>query len=220
MSICQDRCRQVNLHWFRSQLRKLCHLEHRVSAGLEKSKDNKMCFLNYKQQILHFIFMSPKYFFFSTVNVVSNKNVCVWFYCYYIYLKKCNCGRTSPVLLVLCVAVAVMMLDVWAAAEVWTCDPSRRKKGRRSESEIQTKEKSWIQTAPPCRAAPCSGSVSTKPTSWSGSRASGSGLWSGVWTGPFCCLSGECTCERFQPPHLCCVLGERLLRPNAALQSR
>lgn len=51
-----------------------------------------------------------------------------------------------------------------------------------------------------CLAATRSASVNTKPTSWSGSRASGSVRSNGAWTGRSCCLSGER--KYFTPTHL------------------
>lgn len=75
--------------------------------------------------------------------------------------------------------------------------------GRRAEETSHTfilhwQERSGSRRAASCPAALSSLCASTKPTSWSGSGASGSGLWSGVWTEPFCCLSGEWTTQ-FSP---------------------
>lgn len=79
--------------------------------------------------------------------------------------------------------------------------PSTQEEELRNESEIppphrnQTKSpKNPARSAfpsSPCRAAGCALCVSMKPTSWSGSRASGSAHSSGVWTEPFCSSSGE-----------------------------
>lgn len=50
-----------------------------------------------------------------------------------------------------------------------------------------------------CRAV-CAACVSTKPTSWSGSRASGWAPWNGAWTDSSCCLSGEGTRRKSPRP--------------------
>lgn len=88
-------------------------------------------------------------------------------------------------------------LDTW---------PFTQEEESRSESQIPLphwkplESKQRLQDPGPWRAAVCSVCVGTKPTSWSGSRASGSAPWSGFWTQPFCCSSGEWTLRSISAP--------------------
>lgn len=86
-----------------------------------------------------------------------------------------------------------------AALEDWTCDPQNRKKeqlewvrGSAEKGFHRSGSRSWRVFA---------ASVSTKPTSWSGSRAFGSGPWNGAWTDSSCCSSGERTRHKAQANH-------------------
>lgn len=79
------------------------------------------------------------------------------------------------------------LMEMWgiaAAAAGHVTRPRRKTRRRRIPA---------VHSSPACRAATRSVCVSTRPTSWSGSGASGSALSSGAWTEPSCSSSGEWT---------------------------